>query len=366
LVELADSGQWERLLLVANRRAEQLPLQPEEALLAASAARVVGDLPAELRHLRQAAEGGPLADVARLELAEALVGSDPAQAIDVALPYLLRAETRPMQESAVAVAAEALSGGVDATARAAVERSLRGLPVEDRRRLEFALARADAAGGRARLVHLLQASTADRVALDAARALQAHGNLAAEERWLVAKSLFQHALYREAEPILEGLDGAASRAIPSWEVAFLTGRCAFREGRFDEAAARYRVAVTRAAGAERRAEMELHLARAHELAGRLDEAVEGAVRAVATRPDDDRRCSWPARIQSAGQAEAGIEQLRGRSARARRAAAHLRPRQQRWEARGGGSRPSAPVRRGRRCWQPAWRSTRRCPRRCGA
>jgi hypothetical protein len=44
LVELADSGQWERLLLVANRRAEQLPLQPEEALLAANAARVVGDL----------------------------------------------------------------------------------------------------------------------------------------------------------------------------------------------------------------------------------------------------------------------------------------------------------------------------------
>ena len=337
LVELADSGQWERLLLVANRRAEQLPLQPEEALLAANAARVVGDLPAELRHLRQASEGGPLADVARLELAEALVGSDPAQAIDVALPYLLRAETRPMQESAVAVAAEALSGGVDATARAAVERSLPGLPVEDRRRLEFALARADAAGGRASLVRLLQASTADLVALDAARALQAHGNLAAEERWLVAKSLFQHALYREAEPILEGLDGAASRAIPSWEVAFLTGRCAFREGRFDEAAARYRVAATRAAGAERRAEMELHLARAHELAGRLDEAVEAAVRAVATRPDDDRRlylARLRLRLNQPERASAGIQRLRGRSARARGELllATYDLRHQRWEA----------------------------------
>ncbi|HOC43074.1 MAG TPA: lytic transglycosylase domain-containing protein [Thermoanaerobaculales bacterium] len=337
LVELAESGQWERLLLVANRRAEQLPLPPEEALVAAAAARALGDRPAELRHLRRAAEGGPLADVARVELAEALVDGDPAQALDLAVPYVLRAATRPLRDAAVAVAAEALGRSGDADARTAVERSLRGLPAEQRRRLELGLARGEAAAGRARLVRLLASSAADLTALDAARALQALGGLTAEERWLVARSLFQHALYREAEPILEGLDGVASRAIPSWEVAFLTGRCAFREGRFDEAAARYRVAAGRAPGVERRAEIELHLARAHELAGRLDQAVEAAVRAVATRPDDDRRLYLARvrlRLDQPERAAAGIQQLRGRSARARGelllAAYDLR--RERWEA----------------------------------
>jgi len=337
LVELADSGQWERLLLVANRRAEQLPLQPEEALLAAAAARAVGDRPAELRHLRRAAGGGPLADVARLELAEALVGSEPAQALDLALPFLGTAETGPMREAAVAVAADALSIGVDAAARSAVERSLRRLPDELRRRLELPLARIDARGGRARLVRLLHAASGDLVALEAARTLQGLGDLTAEERWLVANSLFQHALYREAEQIFDELDGTTSHAIPSWEVAFLAGRCAFREGRWDEAAARYRVALTRASGAERRAELDVHLARAHELAGRLDDAVEPAVRAVTTRPSDDRRlflARLRLRLDQPEQARAGIEQLRGRSARARGELllATYDLRHQRWEA----------------------------------
>jgi soluble lytic murein transglycosylase len=337
LAELADGGQWERLLLVANRRAEQLPLQPEEALLAAAAARFMGDRPAELRHLRRAAEGGSLAEVARLELAEALVGSDSAAALDLALPFLGAAETRSMREEAVAVAAEALSIGVDAAARAAVERSLRTLPAELLRRLELALARTDAAGGRARLVRLLHASVGDLVALDAARGLQALGSLSAEERWLVAQCLFQHALYREAEPILDELDGAASRAVPRVEVAFLAGRCAFRQGRFDEAAARYRVALTRASGAERRAELELHLGRAHELAGRLDEAVGAASRAVTIRSSDDRRlylARLRLRLNEPEQARAVIERLTGRSARARGALLLVTDdlRHQRWEA----------------------------------
>ena len=320
LVELADSGQWERLLLVANRRAEQLPLQPEEALLAAAAARAVGDLPAELRHLRRAAEGGSLQDVARLELAEALVGSEPGPALDLALPFLGAAETRPMREAAVGVAADALAAGAGAAARPAVERALRGLPSELKRRLELALARTDASGGRARLVRLLHAGTGDLVALAAARALQALGDLAAEERWLVAKCLFQHALYREAEAIFDELDTQPHRAIPSWEVAFLAGRCAFREGRWDDAAERYRVALTRAREAERRAELDLHLARALELAGRLDDAVEPAARAVATRPSDDRRlflARLRLRLDQPEAARAGIEKLRGRDARAR-------------------------------------------------
>jgi soluble lytic murein transglycosylase len=320
LVELASSGQWERLLLVANRRAEQLPLQPEEALLAAAAARAVGDRAAELRHLRRAAEAGPLAGVARLELAEALAGSDPAAALELAVPFLGGAETRAMREAAAAVAAEALEGGVDAAARAAVERSLRALPVGLKRQLELALARTDAAGGRPRLIRLLRASAGDLPALDAARGLQELGSLSVEERWLVAQCLFQHALYREAEPLLDELDGAAGRAVPQAEVAFLAGRCAFREGRFDEAAARYQVALARSSGAERRAELELHLARAHELAGRLDEAVGAAIRSVAARPNDDRRlflARLRLRLDQPERARAGVELLGGRSARTR-------------------------------------------------
>ena len=337
LMELADSGQWERLLLVANRRADQLPLQPEEALLAAAAARAVGDRPAELRHLRRAAEGGSLQDIARLELAEALLASDPAQALDLALPFLAAARTRPMREAAVAVAAAALPAGVGAGARSAVERALRTLPTELKRQLELGLARADADGGRARLARLLHASTGDLVALAAARGLQGLGDLTVEERWLVARSLFDHALYREAEPLLAGLDGAASRAVPSWEVAFLAGRCAFREGRWEEAAARYRVALTRARDGERRAELDIHLARSLELAGRLDDAVEPAVRAVMARPSDDRRlflARLRLRLEQPEQAISGIARLSGRSARARGelllAAWELR--HQRWQA----------------------------------
>jgi len=207
-----------------------LPLQPEEALLAAAAARVTGDRPAELRHLRRAAEAGSLAEVARLELAEALVGSDAAAALDLALPILGAAETRAMREGSGRVAAEAVASGVAAAARSAVERSLRTLPAELRRPLELALARTDAAGGRARPSACSTPRSGDLVALDGPAGLQALGSLSAEERWLVAQCLFQHRSLPRGRADPHELDGAESRAVRG-EVAFLAGRLAFPRGR---------------------------------------------------------------------------------------------------------------------------------------
>jgi soluble lytic murein transglycosylase-like protein/tetratricopeptide (TPR) repeat protein len=295
-------------------------LQPEEALLAAHAARVVGDRDSELRHLRRAAEGGPLVDVARIELAEAVVAADPSEAIALSVEFLRGAPTRAMRQAAVDVMVRAMGAAAGGAEAARVEQSMRYLPTDLRRSLELALARTDSARGRQRLVRLLEGSTADLVALDAARTLQAFGELAPKERWLVAESLFQHALYDEALVLLVELDGISDRDVPSWEVAFTAGRCAFRHGRWDEAVARYRVAASRTRSAERRAELEVHQARAHELAGRLDEAADCAVRAVSSRPSDDRRlflARLRLRLGQTERAAAGVARLRGGSARAR-------------------------------------------------
>ncbi len=47
LADLARSGDWEKVMEVASRRADQLPLSAGEAMIAAYAARALGDLEAE-------------------------------------------------------------------------------------------------------------------------------------------------------------------------------------------------------------------------------------------------------------------------------------------------------------------------------
>src|SRR5210317_459243 len=56
LEDLARSGDWERVLAIAARRADQLPLNPTEAMIAARAARAVADPRAE-RHFLEIAVG---------------------------------------------------------------------------------------------------------------------------------------------------------------------------------------------------------------------------------------------------------------------------------------------------------------------
>ena len=217
--ELARNGQWGKLLQVADRRAEQLPLQPQEAFLAAHAARVEGDGEAEVRHLERATEGGPFEELARLELAQAIVSDDPERAVDLVLGFLKKAPTRTIRGEAVLVAVSGLDGGLDATTRALLDRSQRGLPTSLRRQLELGLAQSDEAHLKRRLDRLLRASTGDLVALEAARLLQAEPDLTADERYLVAKCLYRHGLYSEAEALFSGLDGVASRRIPSAVIA---------------------------------------------------------------------------------------------------------------------------------------------------
>ena len=53
--DLARGGEWRRVLEIASRRGDQLPLKPSEAMIAAAAARAAADPVAELRFLEIAA-----------------------------------------------------------------------------------------------------------------------------------------------------------------------------------------------------------------------------------------------------------------------------------------------------------------------
>ncbi len=318
--ELARAGQWQRLLQVANRRTDQLPLQPEEAYLAAHAARMVGDREAERRYLENAAPDGALGDLASVELAQLLLQNDPDGAVDLVEALLRKAPSRQVRAAAVDVARAAVTTGVDERRLAAVARAAKSLPSFLRRGLELALADQDPLNRRRRLERLLASSTSDLTALEAARLLQGEPELGQREQWLVAKTLYRHALYGEAEALLGKLAGSHSPQVPAWEVAFISGRCAFRRGRWAEAGAWYDKALAKRRGSEGRADLQVHLARTYELAGDLTAAVELARQAVVTRTTDDRRlflARLRLRLDQPDKAQAGIAKIRGRTARER-------------------------------------------------
>lgn len=316
--ELAQAGQWERLLQVANRRAEQLPLAPREAFLAAHAAGITGDADARRRYLELVLEDGDLGGLAAVELAQLAVSEDPERALDLIVPMLRRAPSREVRAAAVGVACAAVASGVDEPHLATLTSAARSLPSSLRRTVELALAQVDETGGRGRLNRLLAASTSDQPALAAAGRLQTEGELTGRERYLVAKTLYRHALYDEAEALLSELDRLRSPDVPALEVAFLAGRCAFRKDRWSDAGAWYRKALAGTRSAEGRAELEVHLARTYELSGDLAAAVEAARRAVVARTTDDRRlflARLRLRLDQPDKARAGIAKVRGRATR---------------------------------------------------
>jgi len=320
LGDLARAGQWNELLKVAIRRGEQLPLSSEEALIAAHAARVLGNWEMEEAFLVRASEGGPLAEVAGLELAELVVESDAARAVALVVPLIRHAPTYAMRDAAVDVAVEAVASDLDPESRRLLEGEAKLASRSHRRRLELALLAADGDDTKERLGRLLASSTRDLVALQAAGLLQRMGDLSEQERWWVAETLYRHALYREAEPMLESLEEVSSRSISGSQVMFLRGRCAFRQGRWEEATAWYEKAVARARSDEQRADLEVHLARSLELSGRLDEAVAAGQRAVRSRTTDDRRlflARLRLRLDQPAFAQQGISRLKSRTARAR-------------------------------------------------
>lgn len=281
-----DPLRWLEIIRTGEQPVTELA--PERALVAAEVARLSGEPGERRRALERAVSGGPVAEVARVELAQMLADEQPAQAVDLILPTLADPGSRQLRTAAVEVAVAAVEAGLDLQRRRAIGGELGRLPRSERRALEAVLHVAAAESGRPELVRLLRRSQRDLPALQAARALLVAPE-AASEVWLAAQSLYRHGLYAEAAPILERLAVVEVESVPAWEAAFLRGRCAFRTGRFQEAAGWYRSALARVARTEDRADLWVHLARALELDGNLEAAVEAARRSVLTRASDDRR-----------------------------------------------------------------------------
>jgi soluble lytic murein transglycosylase-like protein/tetratricopeptide (TPR) repeat protein len=322
LEDLARTGDWERILEIATRRSDQLPLNPSEALIAAIAARLVADPKTQLRFLDIAtgATDEELRHLAEIQLAELVVADDPDLALALVIPTFGRGFPWPLREAAAHVAKSALDIGIEASQRTSLESAVRRLPRSLRRSLELALASSDADRGRQRLERLLASSTRDLVALQAAEALNALEQPTSKERWQVAQTLYRHAMYDRAGPMLEQLSTIRDGSVPRDEAAYLRGRCAFRRGRWGEAIGWYQRALGWERSAEKKAEIEVHIGRCFELDGDLEEAVEAAVRAVRLKTTDDRRLFLARLRLRRGEpelAEQGIVRLRSRTDRAR-------------------------------------------------
>jgi soluble lytic murein transglycosylase-like protein len=318
--DMARADEWESIHRVAVRRVDQLPLRPDEALIAAEAARKMADGEAEEHFLVRALESPDLGAVAKVELAELVVDDRPDAALDLVVDFLRSAPTAQLRYAAVDVAVAAIAGGIGPDQRSLLEKRLPTLRRSSRRSIELALALSSEPVDRERLGRILASSTDDLAALTAANELSSTGELGDLDQWRVAQTFYRHALYDRAAPILEGLDDVENRQIPRREVAYLRGRCAFRRGRWDEATEWYKKAISRTTAGERRAQLEVHLARTFELADDMDEAVAAAQRAVRLKTTDDRRL-FLARLRlrrdEPDLARAGLSRVRSRSARAR-------------------------------------------------
>jgi hypothetical protein len=191
LEDLARSGDWERVLAIAARRADQLPLNPTEAMIAARAARAVADPRAE-RHFLEIAVGATddkLQRLAEVQLAELVGAEEPGRAVTLALPAFGRENPWQVRASATEVSLSAVNVGIEPAQRATLEGSLRKLSRSLRRKLELTLAGSDPQNGRHRLERLLAASTRDLVALEAAGALAAFNEPTSKEQWRIAQTL---------------------------------------------------------------------------------------------------------------------------------------------------------------------------------
>ncbi len=320
LAELAASGQWGRILEIVRPRARQVPLDPRSALIAAVAAREVEAPDGErLGYLRRAAGPEGYRQIAAVEWARAMVETEPDTAFRLALPVVRHPETAGLGQEAAEVLATALEHGARAGERD-VLRAIRRRPRTVRRRIELALALRPPVDPSA-LRRLLANRSNDLVAYRAARALQdVRGeHLHGDELWLVARALQAHGLWGEAAPLLERTDREGAGK-PRWQVAFLRGRCAFRQERWDEAVRWYRTALQRTHSRKRRAELEVHAARALELGGDPGTALTWVRRAIGHEVSDDRLLMEVRLALLTGhpaEARRAAQRCRGRSARER-------------------------------------------------
>jgi soluble lytic murein transglycosylase-like protein len=309
-------------LEVAARRADQLPLNPAEAMIAARAARAVKNSKAEIGFLEIAsgASDEQFRQLAEVRLAELVSADEPDLAVILALPAFGRDHPWQVRALATEVSTSAIAVGIESDLRTALENSQRKLTRNLRRELELTLALSDSQNGRHRLERLLAASTRDLVALEAAEALGAVDKPTSKERWRVAQTLYRHAMYARAAPMLEELAEVRDGSIPRDEAAFLRGRCAFRRDRWQESIEWYQKALLWERSIEKKSEIEVHIGRCYELAGNLDEAVDAAVRAVRLKTTDDRRLFLARLRLRRGEpdlAEQGLNRLRSRTDRSR-------------------------------------------------
>jgi soluble lytic murein transglycosylase-like protein/tetratricopeptide (TPR) repeat protein len=322
LDDLARSGDWKRVLEIAARRADQLPLNPTEAMIAARAARAVADPIAERRFLEIAAVSadGELQRLAEVQLAKLVGAEEPGRAVSLALPAFGRENPWQVRAAATEVSQSAINVGIEPAQRATLEGSQRKLSRSLRRKLELTLALSDSQKGRHRLERLLAASTRDLVALEAAEALAAFEKPTSKEQWRVAQTLYRHAMYDRVAPMLEQLVEVRDASIPRDEAAFFRGRCAFRRDRWQESIEWYQKALSWERSVEKKAEIEVHIGRCYELEGDLDKAVDAAVRAVQLKTTDDRRLFLARLRLRRGEpdlAKQGLSRLRSRTNRAR-------------------------------------------------
>ncbi|MGD9253994.1 MAG: hypothetical protein PVG92_08685, partial [Holophagae bacterium] len=127
LEDLARSGDWQKVLEVASRRGDQLPLNPSEAIIAATAARAVADGESQLRYLDIAtgATDEQLRHLAEVQLAEMVVGEDPDLAADLVIPAFGRGFPWPLRQAAATVAGSAVRAGLETSQRTSLEAAVK-------------------------------------------------------------------------------------------------------------------------------------------------------------------------------------------------------------------------------------------------
>jgi len=247
-----------------------------------------GDRSGRLDLLKKALDEGLFEDVVRLELGEMLHEENPARSVELILPLLRSAPTHEMKEGAFAILENSVDSGLDPMKLMSL-RKISHLSRSFRRRLGVLTADATESSDRRLLVHAISTKNYDLPSLRAARKLLQINNLTPEESWHVAETLYRHALYSEAAPILREL--AAHRSQKKQrrsDVAYLLGRCLFRQTEYSKARSWYLKALSVCSDTEARASLQVHIARCYELEGDLNQAIVNARQAVLTRSSDAR------------------------------------------------------------------------------
>ncbi len=314
LASLVRAGRWEEV-----RAACQALPQPWPAavvLAAARAARHLGD-PLQAQEIVGAAlpRAGELAAALRLEGAEAALqaGRDPWAFVQPLLEA--KAEVAPRRAGAALLR----RGWEELPVSTLARYQARPLP-QSLRRWRDAIT-ATRQGNVALALKVLVQRHDDAPAGRVAAFLASRTGMASDDGLLVGRALLATGMWREASQWLANLSppqGLEHR----YQLAFLSGRAAYRLGRLAEAVPLFQRAIAAASTAAERHSAAVQLARCHELLGDWEMAL--AAWEVARRADPAAPAGWEgvarARIVG-GKSEGVCSALAGAPAAAREVAA---------------------------------------------